>query len=81
MHIATEPHRKPLHDHFKNPTDGVPSSTCLVDARNHALLCGGVWAAEWTHVGLVARARAVRRIHSHAANLGGERPNLNAECV
>ena len=72
MHIATEPHWEPLHDHFKNPTDSVSSRACLVDACHHALLCRRVWAAQRAHVGLVACARAVRRIHGHAANLGGE---------
>ena len=81
MHIATEPHREPLHDHFKNPTDGIAGLARLVDARHHALLRGRVWAAQRAHVSLVARARAVRRIYRHTTNLGGERPDLNAECV
>ena len=81
VHVRSEPHREPLHDHFKDAADRIAGFAGLVDARDHALLCGRVWAAEWAHVGLVAGARAIRRIHRHTTNLGGKRPNLDAECV
>ena len=39
----------------------------------------GVRAAQRRRVGLVARPRARRRVDGHAADLGGERPDLDAE--
>ena len=81
MYVRAKPHREPLNHDFEDSADGVSCRACLVDARDHALLCGRVWATERTRLCLFASARAVRSIHGHAANLGGEGPDLNAEGV
>ena len=66
-------------DDLEDAADGVAGRARLVDPGDHRRLGVGVRAAQRRGVGLVARPGRVGRIDGHAADLGRERPDLDAE--
>ena len=68
-----------MRDDLEHAADGIAVRAGLVDPGDHPRLGIGVGAAQRARVGLVARARRVCRIHGDAADLGRERPDLDAE--
>ena len=77
--VRAEPDRQPVGHDLEHASDRVSGRARLVDALDHPRLRIGIGTAERRLIGLVARARAVRRIHGHATDLGRERPDLDAE--
>ena len=75
--VRPEPDRQAMGDDLEDATDRVAVRARLVDAGDHRGLGGGVRTAQRRRVGLLARPRAVRRVDRHAADLGGERPDLD----
>ena len=74
-----EPDRQPVDDDLEDAADRVAGRPRLVDAGDHRGLGVGVRAAQRRRIRLVARARRVGRIERDAADLGRERPALDAE--
>ena len=74
-----EPDRQAVDDDLEDAADGVAGRSRLVDPGDHRGLGVRVRAAQRRGVGLVARPGAVGRVDRHAADLGGERPGLDAE--
>ena len=66
-------------DDLEHAADRVAVRPRLVDPGDHRGLGVGVRAAQRRGVGLLARARRARRVDGHAADLGRERPDLDAE--
>ena len=81
MHVGAESDRQPLHDDFKDASNGIPRLACLINTGDHPLLCSGVWAAQRALLRLFTRAGAVLRVHGHTADFGGEGPDVDAERV
>ena len=77
--VRAEPDRQPVDDDLEHAADRVAVRARLVDAGDHRGLGVGVRAAQRRRVGLVARAGRVGRVEGHAADLGRERPALDAE--
>ena len=77
--VRADTDREAVDDDLEDAADRVAGRPRLVDPGDHRGLRVGVGAAQRARVGLVAAARAPRRVHRHAADLRGERPRLDPE--
>ena len=77
--VGAEPDRQPVGHDLEHAADRVALLARLVDPGDHPRLGVGIRAAQRRRVGLVARAARVGRIDGDAADLGGERPDVDPE--
>ena len=77
--VRAQPDGQPVDHDLEDAADRVAGRPRLVDAGDHRGLRVGVGAAQRGVVGLVTRPGAVGRVDRHAADLGRERPGLDAE--
>ena len=79
LDVRAQANREAVGDDLEHATDRVAVRPRLVDPGDHRGLRLGIRAAERGGIGVVARQRRPRRVHGHAADFRGERPDLDAE--
>ena len=77
--VAAEADRRAVDHDLEHAADRVAVRACLVDPRDHRRLGVRVRAAQRRRLGLLACARRAGGIQRHAADLGGERPDLDPQ--